>query len=185
MDIYLSEARINADEEDILDTETIKPGGKSICHASVELVSQQQGTIKTAKAKLDSCGSVSIAHGNLLNHIKPSNHYKLPNVRLRGIGGKTNMLKEVGILQIKRTDDAVCDILCYVFNEVVGKTNEMLLISLSSIINARINILYHMQESHRNKCRNLQFWPNNKSFEEVCMQRRKYQGDDPESDQTA
>ncbi len=168
MDIYLSESRINVDEEEILDTESIKPGGKSICHASVELVSQQQGTIKTAKAKLDSCGSVSIAHGNLLNHIKPSNHYKLPNVRLRGIGGKTNMLKEVGILQIKKEDDAVCDILCYVFNEVVGKTKEMLLISLSSIINARINILYHMQESHRNKCRDLQFWPNNKSFEEVC-----------------
>ena len=174
MDIYLSEERIDVDEEDILDTESIKPGGKSICHASVQLVSKQQGavktfkTFKTAKAKLDSCGSVSIAHGNLLNHIKPSNHYKLPNVRLRGIGGKTNMLREVGILQIKKTDDAVCDILCYVFNEVVGKTNEMLLISLSSIIDARINILYHMQESHRNKCRDLQFWPNNKSFEEVC-----------------
>ena len=168
MDIYISESRINVGEEDILDTESIKPGGKSICHASVQLASQQQEAVKTAKAKLDSCGSVSIAHGNLLNHIKPSNHYKLPNVRLRGIGGKTNMLREVGILQIKKTDDAVCDILCYVFNEVVGKTKEMLLISLSSIIDARINILYHMQESHRNKCRNLQFWPNNKSFEEVC-----------------
>ncbi len=73
MDIYLSESRINADEEEILDTENIKPGSKSICHASVQLVSQQHGTIKTAKAKLDSCGSVSIAHGNLLNHIKLSN----------------------------------------------------------------------------------------------------------------
>ena len=131
MDIYLSESRINGDEEDILDTESIKPGGKSICHASVQLVSKQQGavktfktfkTFKTAKAKLDSCGSVSIAHGNLSNHIKPSNHYKLSNVRLRGIGGKTNMLKEVGILQIKKTGDAVCDIpCCYVFNEVVGE----------------------------------------------------------------
>jgi hypothetical protein len=106
MDIYLSESRINVDEEEILDTENIKPGGKSICRASVQLVSQQHGTITTAKAKLDSCGSVSIAHGNLLNHIKPSKHYKLPNVRLRGIGGKTNMLKEVGILQIKKAGNA-------------------------------------------------------------------------------
>ena len=78
------------------------------------------------------------------------------------------MLKEVGILQIKKTGNADCDILCYVFNEVVGQTKEMLLISLSSIIDAKINILYHMQESHQNKCRDLQFWPNNKSFEEVC-----------------
>ncbi len=168
MDIYLSESRVNADEEEILDSENIKPGGKSICHASVQLVSQQHGTIKTAKAKLDSCGSVSIAHGNLLNHIKPSKHYKLPNVRLRGIGGKTNMLKEVGILQIKKAGNADCEILCYVFNEVVGQTKEMLLISLSSIINVKINILYHMQESHRNNCRDLQFWSNNKSFEEIC-----------------
>jgi hypothetical protein len=161
MDIYLSEARIS-------NQESIKPGDKSICHASVQLESQQHGTLKTAKAKLDSCGSVSIAHCNLLNHIKPAYHYKLPNVRLRGIGGKTNMLKEVGILQIKRPGKADCDILCYVFNEVVGQTEEMLLISLSSIIEARINILYHMQESNRNKCRDLQFWPNNKSFDDVC-----------------
>ncbi len=39
MDIYLSESTINSDEEEILDMENIKPGGKSICHASVQLVS--------------------------------------------------------------------------------------------------------------------------------------------------
>jgi hypothetical protein len=168
MDMYLSESRINADDEKVLDQENIKPGGKSICHASVQLVLQQHGTIKTAKAKLDSCGSVSIAHSNLLNHIKPANHYKLPHVRLRGIGGKTSMLKKVGILQIKRAGNVDCEILCYVFNQVVGQTEEMLLISLSSIIEARINILHHMQESNRNECTDLQFWPNNKSFEEIC-----------------
>ena len=123
MDIYLSEARIS-------NQGNIKPGGKSICHANVQLESQQHSIPKTARAKLDSCGSVSIAHCNLLNHIKPAYYYELPNVRLRGIGGKTNMLKEVGILQIKRSGKANCDILCYVFNEVVGQTEEMLLISL-------------------------------------------------------
>ncbi len=51
MDIYLSESRITADEEEILDTENIKPGGKSICHASVQLLLHQNGvTLKTAKA---------------------------------------------------------------------------------------------------------------------------------------
>ncbi len=44
----------------------------------------------------------------------------------------------------------------------------MLLISLSAIIDAKINILYHMKESNKDTCRNLQFCPNNKSFEEVC-----------------
>jgi hypothetical protein len=116
--IYLSELRITADEEEILDTENIKPGDKSICHASVQLLLNHRGVnLKTAKAKLDSCGSVSIAHANLLNYIKPSRSYKLPNIRLRDIGGKTNMLKSVGVLKIKRVDDETCEILCYVFNE--------------------------------------------------------------------
>jgi hypothetical protein len=60
------------------------------------------------------------------------------------------------------------ELLCYVFNEVVGQTEEMLLISLSAIIDARINILYHMKESNRDACSDLQFWPNNKSFKEIC-----------------
>ena len=58
--------------------------------------------------------------------------------------------------------------MCYVFNEVVGQTEEMLLINLSAIIDTKINILYHMKESNKNTCRDLQFWPKNKSFNEVC-----------------
>jgi hypothetical protein len=169
MDIYLSASRITAEEEEILNTESIKPGSKSICHARVQLLLHQDGVIhKKTKAKLDSCGSVSIVHVNLLNHIEPAKGYKLPNIRLRGIGGKTNMLKKVGMLNIKRTDDEACEILCYVFNEAIGRTEEMLLISLSAIIDAKINILYHMQESNKNSCKDLQFWPNGKSFEEIC-----------------
>ncbi len=180
----LSELRITADEEEILDTENIKPGGKSICHASVQLLLHQDGvTLKTAKTKLDSCGSVSIAHVNLLNHIKPSKSYKLPNIGLRGIGGKTNMLKNVGILKIKRTDDETCEILCYVFNEAVGQTKEILLISLSAIIDAKINTLYPMQESNKNSCKDLQFWPNGRSFEEICKDISTNEGGNSEGNQ--
>jgi len=86
MDIYMSELRITSEEKEVLDTENIKPGNKSICHASVKILLDQKGTtIKKAKAKLDSCGSVSIAHSNLLNSIKPAQRYELPNIRLRGI----------------------------------------------------------------------------------------------------
>jgi hypothetical protein len=170
MDIlFLSELRIAADKKETLDLENIKPGSKSICHASVQLMLDRIGIpLKTTKAKLDSCGSVSIAHVNLLNCIKPARKNKLPSIRLRGIGGKTKMLKKVGILRIKRPDNECCELLCYVFNEVVGQTEEMLLISLSAIKDAGINILYHMKESNKDTCRDLQFWPNNKSFEEIC-----------------
>ena len=136
------------------------------------ITSRTKGTeSKTINAKLDSCGSVSIAHGNLLNAIKPARNYKLPNIRLRGIGGKTNtsMLTKAGKLKIKRPNNECCEIMCYVFNEVVGQTEEMLLISLSAIIDANINILlYHMKETNKNTCQDLQFWPDNKIFEEVC-----------------
>ena len=176
MDMYMSELRIMDEElEDpgtervILETESIKPGSKSICHASVQLLLDHQ-EIKTrvVKAKLDSCGSVSIAHSNLLNSIKPSRSYKLPSIRLRGIGGKTNMLQKVGVLKIKRPGNESCELLCYVFDEAIGQTEEMLLISLSAIIDAKINILYHMKESNRRACKDLRFWPNDKTFEEIC-----------------
>ena len=56
MDIYMSEVRITSEELDILDTENIKPGNKSICHARVKVLLNQNGaTFKTAKAKLGSC----------------------------------------------------------------------------------------------------------------------------------
>ncbi len=48
------------------------------------------------------------------------------------------MRKKVGILRIKRPDKESCEPLCYVFNEAVGQTEEILLISLSAIIDARI-----------------------------------------------
>ncbi len=78
------------------------------------------------------------------------------------------MLTKVGKLKIKRPSNESCKLLCYVFNEVVGQTEEMLLISLSAIIDAKINILYHMSESNKNTCQDLQFWPDNTSFEDVC-----------------
>ncbi len=79
------------------------------------------------------------------------------------------MLNKVGILRIKQPQDKHCDLLCYVFNEVIGQTEEMLLISMSAIIEAKINILHHMSKSTKGECADLQFWPDNKSFDEVCV----------------
>ena len=166
----MSESRIMDEEVETFKTESIKPGSKSICHASAQLLLDcHEIKSRKVKAKLDSCGSVSIAHSNLLNSIKSSRRYNLPNIRLRGIGDKTNMLQTVGVLKIKWPGNESCELLCYVFDEDIGRTEEMLfLISLSAIIDAKINILYHMKESNRNACKDLRFWPNNKTFEEIC-----------------
>ncbi len=68
----MSELRITAEEqetleteEEILEAENIKPGSKSICHASVQLLlNHHEVTTRKVKAKLDSCRSVSIYRQN-------------------------------------------------------------------------------------------------------------------------
>ena len=170
MDAYISEVQITmCDEVEEFNMELIQPGHRTICSAMVNLeINSKRRHIKCVKAKLDSCGSVSIAHSNLMNEIKPAGKYNLPPIRLRGIGGKTNLLNKVGRLRIKQTQNKHCDLLCYVFDEAIGQTEEMLLISMSAIIHARINILHHMGKSNKDECDDLQFWPDGKSFEEVC-----------------
>ncbi len=104
MDAYISEAQIiSCDELDELSAELIQPGHRTICSAKVKLeINHKRDHTKIVKAKLDSCGSVSIAHSNLMNEIKPAGQYNLPSIRLRGIGGKTNLLNKVGILRINK-----------------------------------------------------------------------------------
>ncbi len=94
MDAFISEAQIiSCDELDELNTELILPGHRTICSARVNLeINHKSNHSKYVKAKLDSCGSVSIAHSNLMNEIKSAGKYNLPSIRLRGIGGKTNLL---------------------------------------------------------------------------------------------
>ena len=146
MDAYISEVQImSCDEVEEFSTELIQPGHRTICSAMVNLeINSKRKHTKSVKAKLDSCGSVSIAHSNLMNGIKAARKYNLPAIRLRGIGGKTNLLNKVGVLRIQQTQNSHCDLLCYVFDEAIGQTEEMLLISMSAIIHAKINILHHM-----------------------------------------
>jgi hypothetical protein len=86
MDAYISQAQImSCDGVDELIADLIKPGHKTICSARVNLELNNNGRYtRTIKAKLDSCGSVSIAHENLMNEIKPTGKYQLPPIRLRG-----------------------------------------------------------------------------------------------------
>ena len=113
MDAYISEAQvISCDELEELSAELIQPGHITICSARVNLeINNKRNRTKVVKAKLDSCGSVSIAHSNLMNEIKPAGKYNLPSIRLRGIGGKTNLLSKVGVLRIKKPQNKHCDLL--------------------------------------------------------------------------
>jgi len=128
--------------------------------------SKSQGN-KEVKVKLDSCGSVSIAHSQLLTEVKETKEYKLRNIRLMGIGGTTHYLTKAGILKIKKDKGEYCRILCYVFDRSLGDTKQVVLLGLQTVMQAGINVLAHMQDSVNGKCTALKFWPNGMSFDEA------------------
>ncbi len=89
--------------------------------------------------------TVSIAHSDYLIQVKPARMYGLQSIRLLGIGGETNYLKEVGVLPVKKDDEGVCFMLCYVFNTPLGDINKIILLGLHTMMKANINILKHMK----------------------------------------
>jgi hypothetical protein len=139
--MYISEKRlagISDEEKDI-----ISPGSRTICHAMAIISTSEQGnTIKyhqiQVKVKLDSCGSVSIAHSDHLIRLKQAKDYGLQNIRLLGIGGKTNFLTKVGVLPVQKPDGDVCFMLCYAFNSPLGDTDKVILLGLQTMMKANI-----------------------------------------------
>ena len=102
-------------------------------------------TIK--EIKLDSCGSVSLAHSRYLSSIKPCSQYNIPIVTLNGIGGRTQPITNAGILTHVTPQKKLIKFLCYVFDTPIGNTQEMLLLGLKTIVEADIDIRYHMKTS--------------------------------------
>jgi hypothetical protein len=138
-EIFLSEERF------------ISPGSTEISRAKFVIRHQNDNHefINTLKeVKLDSCGSVSLAHSKYLSSIKSCKQYNIPIVSLNGIGGRTSPLTSAGILShVKPIRRQNHKILCYVFDSPVGNTTEILLLGLRTIVDADIDIRYHMKLS--------------------------------------
>ncbi len=139
--MYISESRLVGGE--CQHNDLIGPGSQTICHAMATISSKSQEN-KEVKVKLDSCGSVSIAHSQLLTEVKVTKEYKLRNIRLMGIGGTTHYLTKAGILKIKKDKGEYCRILCYVFDRPLGDTKQVILLGLQTVMQAGINVLAHM-----------------------------------------
>ena len=137
-EIFLSEERF------------ISPGSTEISRAKFVIRHQNDNHkfINTVKeVKLDSCGSVSLAHSKYLSSIKSCKQYNIPIVSLNGIGGRTNPLTSAGILSHVKPGGKIIKFLCYVFDSPVGNTSEILLLGLRTIVDADIDIRYHMKLS--------------------------------------
>jgi hypothetical protein len=165
--LYISETRLVGGGHQSNDL--IGPGSQTICHAMANIITQGDGDLneREVKVKLDSCGSVSIAHSQLLTAVKPTKYYKLRNIRLMGIGGTTHYLTQAGILKIKKEQGSPCRILCYVFDRPLGETDQVILLGLQTVMHAGINVLTHMQDSVNGKCTSLKFWPKGMNFQEA------------------
>jgi hypothetical protein len=73
--------------------------------------------------------------------------YNIPVVTLNGIGGKTHPITEAGVLTHVTPQKKCVKFLCYVFDTPVGNAQEILLLGLSTIVDANIDIRYHMSFS--------------------------------------
>ena len=144
--MYISESRLTGNADG--GGKIIEPGSKTICQAIATRVTHgAEGQVEREDqviTKLDSCGSVSIAHSDYLVRVQPAKAYGLRNIRLLGIGGKTNYLTKVGVLQVKTGDTGVCYMLCYSFNAPLGDIEKIILLGLHTVVKANINILQHM-----------------------------------------
>ena len=86
-DLYISEERY------------ISPGSTEISRANFNIRHRNDNfkMVNTIKEiKLDSCGSVSLAHSRYLSSIKPCSQYNIPIVTLNGIGGRTQPITNAG-----------------------------------------------------------------------------------------
>ena len=101
----------------------------------------------TVEGKLDTCGSVSLSHSSLLQDVKDCRKHGLKEVVLSGIGGQSKPLREAGVLHVEAAGGKVKKILCYKFDQRVGNTDKILLLSLRTIRDANIDILHHMDQS--------------------------------------
>ena len=156
-DVHIAENRYT---KHLKGSKVIGAGGKEICTAIAKLaVDTDSGGSSFVKkeTKIDTCGSVSLAHRKFMTHVKSCAEYNMPSVRLHGVGGSTNILKRMGILNAVLKNGSVKKILAYEFNTPVGSTEEILLLSLRSTWDSKIDLVYHVEQSLLGNVPPLQF----------------------------
>ena len=109
------------------------------------------------ESKLDTRGSVSLAHRKFMTDIAPCSKVNLPAARLHGIGGSTNMLDEVETLNTVLKDGKIRKVYAYVYDAPIGNTKEILLLSLRSTWDSKIDLMYHVEESLKGNVPPLRF----------------------------
>jgi hypothetical protein len=95
VEVHLSEARLT---NGFHKGTVIPAGSRTICHAESNIILDDGVIVQNIHTKLDTCGSVSIAHSSYLTQVKGFREHGLPPIRLTGIGGRSGTLNMVGIV---------------------------------------------------------------------------------------
>ena len=98
VEVHFFEARLTNGMHN--EGKVIPAGYRTICHAESNIILDDGVAVQNIHTKLDTCGSVSIAHSSFLNQVKGAREHGLPPIRLTGIGGRTGTLNMVGIVQL-------------------------------------------------------------------------------------
>jgi hypothetical protein len=110
VEVHLSEARLTNGMHN--EGKVIPAGYGTIYHAESNIILHDGVAVQNIHTKLDSCGSVSIAHSSFITQVKGSREHGLPPIRLTGIGGRTGTLNMVGIEQLVGPGERVKKIQC-------------------------------------------------------------------------
>jgi hypothetical protein len=93
------------------------------------------------------------SHSTLLSNIKTCKEYHIPTVPFKGIGEKTEPLPKAGISKHVLPSGRMVKWLCYyTFNTPVGRSEKLLLLSMSAIKLSGIDVNYHIDESFEGRC---------------------------------
>ena len=77
MEIHLSEARLTNGITN--DGDIIPAGSRTSCHAESSIITTGGETLQNIHTKLDTCGSVSIAHSSYLTQVKRAAEHIWPS----------------------------------------------------------------------------------------------------------
>jgi hypothetical protein len=135
----------------IVDEACINAGSAEICRASfvLDVIGENaNGSVKRTKARhMWISLSVSLSHSSHLQDVKDCRKHGFKEVVLSGIGGQSKPLREAGVPHVEAAGGKVKKILCYRFDQRVGNTDKILLLSLRTIRDANIDIIHHMDQS--------------------------------------
>ena len=98
----------------------VSAGSREICRAEANIIVLDENRNRTThkvECKLDSCGSVSLAHSKFLRDIKPCSEHSLDPVNLNGIGGRSGLIDKAGVLTLLHKDGETTKVLCYAFDK--------------------------------------------------------------------